>query len=87
MKSSISTLIALLLGVALLNACGEKKEEAAAPAESASAPAAVPAAPEPVKEEAGGWVPPPADAASAIPAEAAAADSAVPATPAAEPAK
>ncbi|HQR60605.1 MAG TPA: hypothetical protein PLH03_04480 [Methylophilaceae bacterium] len=56
-------MVTLLLSASLLNACGEKQEEPAAPAESASAPA--PAAPEPVKEEPGGWVPPPATPAAA----------------------
>lgn len=83
MKTPITALLAALLSASLLTACGEKKEEA--PAEPA--PAAAPApAPEPVKEEPGGWVPPPADAAPAAPAEAAPAAPAE-AAPPAEPAK
>lgn len=79
-------MIGVLSLAALLAACGEKKEEpATGPADAA--PAAAPAAPAPVKEEPGGWVPPPANTAPAAPAEAPAAEpAAAPAAPA-EPAK
>ena len=84
MKLLNQSLIALLLGAALLSACS-KKEEAPVEALVAAAPAPV-AAPEPVKEEPGGWVPPPADAAPAAPAAPAEAAPAAPAADAAAPA-
>jgi len=81
MKSLFHVLIASSLGLALLAGC-EKKEEAA-PAEPAAPVAAAPAAaPAPVKEEPGGWVPPPADAAPAAPAAPAAETPAPAAAPA-----
>ena len=83
MKSLFHVLIASSLGLALLAGC-ETKEEAA-PAEPAAPVAAAPAAapaPAPVKEEPGGWVPPPADAAPAAPAAPAAETPAPAAAPA-----
>lgn len=79
-------MICVLSLAALLAACGEKKEEpATGPVDAA--PAAAPAAPAPVKEEPGGWVPPPANTAPAeAPAAAPAAEPAPAAAPA-EPAK
>lgn len=85
MKVLNQTLVALLLGSALLSACGEKEE----PKVETTAPAAAPAPEvqkEPVKEEPGGWVPPPEDRVPGItiPAEGAAApEAAAPAAPAA----
>jgi len=83
MNVASKTLYALLISASFLSACGSKEEAAPAEAPAAAAPAPAPA-PEPVKEEPGGWVPPPADAAPAAPAEAAPAApaEAVPAAPA-----
>lgn len=69
MKSLIHSLVAVVFASTLLSACGAKEEAApvAAP-EPTPVVAPAPAAPEPVKEEPGGWVPPPADAAPAAPA-------------------
>ncbi len=84
MKSLNQALVALLLGSAMLTACGEKKEDAAP-----VAPAAAPAPEvkkEPVKEEPGGWVPPAEDRVPGItiPAEGAPAATPEAAAPAAE---
>lgn len=79
MKIVNQSLVVLVLGAFLLGACS-KKEEAPAEAPAAAAPAPA-TAPEPVKEEPGGWVPPPVSAAPAAPAEATPAEPA-PATPA-----
>jgi len=79
MKSLIQMLIALSLGATVLAGCSKEEAAPAEAAPAADAAAAPAAAPEPVKEEPGGWVPPPADAAPAAPAEAApAADAAAP---------
>jgi len=87
MKVVNQTLVALLLGSALLSACGEKEE----PKVETTAPVAAPAPEvqkEPVKEEPGGWVPPPEDRVPGItiPAEGAAAPEAAPAAAEATPA-
>lgn len=80
MKPVNKFLIALLLGASLLSACSKQEEAPAkAPVAAAPAPATTPTAPEPVKEEPGGWVPPPAEAAPAAPAAEAAAPAAPPA--------
>ncbi len=58
MKIVNQTLLAMLLGSAMLTACGEKEE----PKVETVAPVAAPAPEvkkEPVKEEPGGWEPPP----------------------------
>jgi hypothetical protein len=69
MKSTLQSLLAVLFIAALLGACSKKEDEAAAPADAATAAAPMPApAPEPVKQEPGGWVPPPADAVPPAPA-------------------
>ncbi|MFM9912063.1 MAG: hypothetical protein ACKVN9_00835 [Methylophilaceae bacterium] len=68
MNTLIKSIAALFVATMLLSACGAKDKEAAAPTEAAAPVEAAPAAPEAVKEEPGGWVPP---AAEAAPAEAA----------------
>jgi len=62
MKSLFKLLIAVSLSAAVLAGCNKQEEAAPAAPEAAPAPVA-PAAP--VKEEPGGWVPPPADVAPA----------------------
>lgn len=83
MKSLIQMLIALSLGATVLAGCSKEEAPAETAAPAADAAAAPAAAPEPVKEEPGGWVPPPTDAAPAAPAaDAAAAPAADAAAPA-----
>lgn len=60
MNSFNQTLLALLLGVAVLSACGKKQEEPVVTVDAPKTPVAVEVKKEPVKEEPGGWVPPPA---------------------------
>jgi translation initiation factor IF-2 len=79
MKSLNQTLLAVLLGSAMLTACGKQEE----PKVETTAPAVAPAPEvkkEPVKEEPGGWVPPPEQRVpgTTIPAEGAAAPAATP---------
>jgi hypothetical protein len=89
MKYLNQTLLGLLLGSALLSACGKQEE----PKVEMTAPAAAPApAPEvkkePVKEEPGGWEPAPEQRVPGItiPAEGAAAPAETPAAAAPTPA-
>ena len=64
MKSLVQLFVVLSLGVAVVAGCSKKEEPVAAAPVAAPAPVA----PAPVKEEAGGWTPPPADAVPAAPA-------------------
>ena len=58
MKVVNQTLLAALLGSALLTACGQKEEPKVETAATVAAPAPE-VKKEPVKEEPGGWEPPP----------------------------
>ena len=87
MKYLNQTLLGLLLGAALLSACGKQEE----PKVEMTAPAAAPAPEvkkEPVKEEPGGWEPSPEQRVPGItiPVEGATAPAATPATAAPTPA-
>lgn len=77
MKLNAMLVVPALLGALLLTACGEKAEEAAAPAETPmeAAPAAE-AAPAPAAESAGGYEPTAEERVPGITMEAPAADAA-----------
>jgi hypothetical protein len=79
MKLNAFLVVPALLGALLLTACGEKAEEAAAPAEApmeaAPAPAAE-AAPAPAAESAGGYEPTAEERVPGITVDAAAAEAA-----------
>jgi hypothetical protein len=69
MNSFNQTLLAMLLGVAVLSACSKKQEEPVVSVDAPKAPVAAEVKIEPVKEEPGGWVPPPAESEAAAIAE------------------